>query len=506
MSSSFTHLSDLSACDSEKLYRAVVDSQIDLVCLYTPDTILRFVNDAYCRFFGKTREELIGQSFMPLAQRENHAAILNRIQKILRDPAPEVAVSNGLMANGQERWVEWVDHGIVDEDGKVIMIQAVGRDITAYKKMELELQQREAAYYSLFQSSPMPMWISSSETFCFLDVNEAAVRSYGYTREEFLNMTIKDIRPPEDVPVLFQNISKAPPGLFGPIIFRHCKKDGTIIDVEITSGELMFEGQPARWAMGIDVSDRQRLEEQRIYSRSLEIELAKEREIAELRTRFVSMLSHEFRTPLAVIQSSIDLIRNYYDRLSEQQVFERIGNVANQVGQMVELLEDVLLIGQGNANKLEVRFEKLDLRILCETIVDNLRLTDQAQHRFVFDYENTCGDVLLDERLMKHILVNLLTNAVKYSPKGGEITLRVRRHDATLVIHVQDEGIGIPYADQSRLFEPFVRAGNATAFQGTGLGLAIVKQSVEAHGGKITLDSAENAGTTFTIELPLKGE
>lgn len=488
--------------ESEALFRAIVESQIDMVCRYYPDTILIYANDAYCRFFGQPREALLGRSYLPLVAPETHEPIRERIAQVLRDPRPEVREFTAFAADGSRRWIQWVDHGIVNEDGQVVMIQAVGRDITRVKEAETALQHKEEQYRLLFDNNPVPMWVYDTATLRFLTVNEAAIAQYGYSREEFLKLRITDLSLPEDRARLARIISGLKPGRSAPVEWRQLRRDGTTMDMEIFGHDVMFEGRPARMALARDVTQRRQLEEQRLYTQTLELELAKQRELAELRERFMSMVSHEFRTPLAIISSSVDIVQHYFDRIPREKIAERLSDINQQVFSMVSLLEDVLTVLRGNAGKLMFTPEALDVVGLCGHTVENIRLTDRGQHELVFETETPALPIEADRRLLEHIVTNLITNAVKYSPPGTRIRMIVRPIEGGVLLAVEDQGIGIPQDDQPYVFQPFHRARNAASVDGTGLGLSIVKQNVELHGGQISFQSTENQGTTFIVQLP----
>ncbi|MES2948287.1 MAG: 7TM diverse intracellular signaling domain-containing protein [Pseudomonadota bacterium] len=228
----------------------------------------------------------------------------------------------------------------------------------------------------------------------------------------------------------------------------------------------------------------------------------RQQELNDLRSRFVAMTSHEFRTPLAAILSSQDLLKTYGDRIAESEKLELLGLIESGVKRMTSMLERVLLLGQVDAQMLEFKPQKIDLKALCHDLV----LEAQHQHpgnpcRAVVDFQDTAGGDLYDEKLLRHIFGNLLSNAIKYSPQGGEVRLQVYAQGEHTVFDISDQGIGIPAGELGALFESFQRASNVGTIQGTGLGLAIVKESVELHGGTITVDSRAGHGSCFTVRL-----
>jgi signal transduction histidine kinase len=170
------------------------------------------------------------------------------------------------------------------------------------------------------------------------------------------------------------------------------------------------------------------------------------------------------------------------------------------------LLDNVLILGKAKAGKIEFEPTSLDLEAFCHDILEQIQVTDKVGHRFLFHIEGDLQEALIDERLLRHILVNLLSNAVKYSPAGTTVRLEITRDGYEGIFRVSDTGIGIPEEDQKRLFEPFHRAGNTRGIDGTGLGLTIVKQAVEVHQGTISCESATGVGTTFIVHLPIARE
>jgi PAS domain S-box-containing protein len=231
--------------------------------------------------------------------------------------------------------------------------------------------------------------------------------------------------------------------------------------------------------------------------------LEQQRSLAEMRSRFVAMTSHEFRTPLAAILSAEELLRHYGDRLPAQERNETLESIAQGVQRMSRMLDRVLLLGRADAQMLEFKPARVDLRVLCPQIVDEAGLQHPGgASRVVCDVAPALAPGLYDEKLLRHIFVNLLSNAIKYSPGGGEVRFEVRREEDDTVFRVRDQGIGIPPGEIAHLFESFHRASNVGAIQGTGLGLAIVKNAVDMHGGTIAVESEVGAGTTFTVRLP----
>lgn len=234
-------------------------------------------------------------------------------------------------------------------------------------------------------------------------------------------------------------------------------------------------------------------------------ELRKEAEInSEMKTQYLSMASHEFRTPLSVIRVAAELLQNYSDRIPEDQKQQSIQRIQAASQSMNELLEDVLTLGQVETDKLDLVLAPLEVVDFCRELVELVQAGVGEQHGVQFVCTEPALWATVDEKLLWHVLNNLLANAVKYSPTGSNVELTVGEQGDTLIFEIKDRGIGIPEPYYQHLFEPFQRAANVGKIPGTGLGLAIAKRAVDLHGGQISVSSRLDYGTTFTIKIPTK--
>ena len=229
--------------------------------------------------------------------------------------------------------------------------------------------------------------------------------------------------------------------------------------------------------------------------------LEKEKELNELKSRFVTMTSHEFRTPLATILSSGELLEHYSHKWSEEKKLSHLQRIQSAVKRMTELLNDVLLLGKAEAGKLEFNPTQVNLTEICRELVEEVQLTTTS-HTIIFHPKNSCATASIDLKLLRHILINLLSNAVKYSPNSDRVEFEATCDCSAAIFRIRDHGIGIPASEIKRLYESFYRGGNVASIPGTGLGMTIVKKAVERHGGTIDVDSQVNVGTTFTVTLP----
>lgn len=236
-----------------------------------------------------------------------------------------------------------------------------------------------------------------------------------------------------------------------------------------------------------------------------------EKELAQLKSRFVSMVANEFRNPLNAILGSAQMLERYSNQWSQETKNKFFLRIKAGVRKMLELLDDVMVIAQADEGKLEFNPAPLDLAEFCCKLVEEMQKSASANQKIVhetsYGYDCVTQDefphVWMDEKLLHKIFTNLLSNAIKYSPEGGIINFDLIYQEREVIFQIKDRGIGIPQEDQRRLFEPFHRAKNVGNIDGTGLGLAIVKQSVDLHCGKIALVSEAGVGTKITVTLPL---
>jgi PAS domain S-box-containing protein len=294
------------------------------------------------------------------------------------------------------------------------------------------------------------------------------------------------------------------------------RKDGTSFPVEYISTPMRDESgrlvgsvvtfrdiTKQKWAEAVLQQANEELEA-KVQARTAELQQANQRlkQLSEMRSRFVSMVCHEFRNPLHNIALTISSLDRYSAQLSAAQKHEYLLGITANVDRMTRMIDDILVIGKIEAKFLEVKPQTLDLVTLCQDLVTEIQRTEHRQ-AIQFLCDRTHIRLPLDERLLRSILNNILINAVRYTPAEKSIFLKLSQTPTTVTFQVQDQGIGIPEADQAQLFEPFHRGRNVSNIPGTGLGLNIVKQFVELQGGHITVESQVGVGTTFTVILPL---
>jgi signal transduction histidine kinase len=225
--------------------------------------------------------------------------------------------------------------------------------------------------------------------------------------------------------------------------------------------------------------------------------------IKEKTSNYLSMAFHDLRLPLTNIQISSDLLKHYQLTTDEQKQTKYFQQINRSVSNISKLLDGVLTLCQAESGMLPVVPTPIALDRFCQSLLEELEPISGGKHEFIFDFEGESSSIHLDEHLLHHISINLLSNALKYSPRGGKIDFKVKHQSDRVIFEIQDRGIGIPEEEQKNIFEQFTRASNAKNFQGTGLGLWFVKQLVDLQGGEIHFESIVDMGTKFTVILPL---
>ena len=376
-------------------------------------------------------------------------------------------------------------------------------DISERKNAEAALARTKERLDLAMQSSAISIWEwDARRGTVYLDAALAQITGEA-PRERYL--TLEEMVPmvhPDDVDTVRQAQADCVKGLRLQYRIEHRLKTAAGDWVWVLSRgrvvERAADGSALRMAgTNVDITQRKRAEEELLAA------LQREKELSEVKSKFVSVASHELRTPLATILSSSELLQHYADKISAEDRMKMLQAIQNAVKRMNALIEDVLIVGKAQAGTLQFDPKPLDLRKLCEKVVEEMRVGAASEHVLRFEPKFERGSVNLDERLLRYILGNLLSNAVKYSAPGSVVSLLLEEREGEAMIEVAGQGIGIPPDEQAQVFESFHRAANVGGRQGTGLGLVIARKAVELHGGSISIDSKVDAGTRVSVRLPL---
>jgi PAS domain S-box-containing protein len=374
----------------------------------------------------------------------------------------------------------------------------VSSAIERYQAIEA-LRQSEVRYRSVIDNIGVGVVVVVDGRMVF--VNPSMVNIVGHSREFLLSTPFMACIHPEDVDIVVQRHQRRLQG--EPVepfyTFRVITQAGEVRQLELSAVIIEWDNRDATLLFVMDATAR------------LEAEIAQKKavnqqtELNDMKTRFIAMTSHEFRTPLASIHGSVELLMHYEVRMPAARKHQVLQNINDAVERMTHMLGNVMQIGRADAGQLQFRPKPMDLTRFCMALIDELRDSmprQFAQVQLVLDLGPENESLVLDEALIRNIVGNLLSNAIKYSPSGGTVRLSARNEPGQLVITVADEGIGIPLADQAQLFQNFHRAANVGSIAGTGLGLSIVKDAVDCHQGQIEMHSVEGEGSQFTVMLP----
>jgi PAS domain S-box-containing protein len=334
-------------------------------------------------------------------------------------------------------------------------------------------------------------------------VNRAGANIFGYDADELIGTNIRILIPSlgndasqKEIKLLLKQFSGLGDELEGQ------RKDGRVFPMYFAVSSVTLDHHQLYSATVQDFTERKFMQAQVWEKERLNIELEKERELRDVKNRFISMMSHDFKSPLAAIRLANSMLRNYGDRSSPEEKAETYDTIDQQVEHLTELINDVMTISRQDFTGAELDRQIIDLETYCRDIIEELQLAYRMKRNLNFSGTDRRIEALIDMKLMRRALTNLLTNAIKYSPEGKPVNMELAYADCQAIIKISDQGIGIPQEDLPHLFEPFNRASNVGSIPGTGLGLAIAKQAIDLHGGTISVVSEVGKGTTFTIILP----
>ncbi len=498
-------------------WQLLLERSLLSVQICTPDGTTVAVNRVWEALFQTPREEILGWNILTDPQlASDRRAVMARA--FAGEPVVLPPMHYTLRAGGDEpameRWIGALMYPIHDDAGRLIEVVCIHDDATEQRRAEhrsLELnaslerqvveRTAELARFATISDMTHDFLGIADMSQRVLYVNPAGRAMLGWgpqatdqsrTVQEVYTAWAYKIILEETIPKALQDDVWT-----GDLAVQHV--DGHEIPVSMV-GIIVKDkdGRPEFMsAIMRDTSARARIEQE------LHRALRHERELSRLKSNFVSMVSHEFRTPLAIILSSSEILEHFLDALSPEQRREQLGAIKTSVDRMTALMEQVLTFSRMESGELECHPQPIDLVGFCARLHDELRSAMADGCRIEFAAENSLAGAVADEKLLRPILSNLLTNAVKYSRGDAPVRFSARREGHAAIFTVIDRGLGIPAADLENLFTAFRRARNVADLPGTGLGLVIVRKCLDAHGGEIHFESVENEGTTARVTLPL---
>ncbi|MGH7388518.1 MAG: response regulator [Candidatus Rokuibacteriota bacterium] len=404
------------------------------------------------------------------------------------------------------RGLEGGADGYLTEPLEPPVLVATVKALLRARRAEEALRESETRHRMLFERHPLPSWVFDTATLRILSANDAAVESYGYTREEFLAMRVADLHSADEAPDFGRLGDGDASGR--PQVWRHVKKDGTRVEVEISGAPLAFVRHTARLVMAADVSARQRVEQHRAdLLRREQAARAQAEAVNRAKDEFLATLSHELRTPLNAIFGWTQLLRSA--AVNEQTLRRGLDVLERNARLQAQLINDLLDVSSIIAGKLILDAHPVDVIDLAQATADSLRETAVARG-IDLTVTTTPAPIVVegDGPRLQQVLTNLIANAVKFTPPGGRVRVAVERDEAAVRLVVSDTGRGIGADFLPHIFDRFRQEDSSITrdYTGLGLGLAIVRHLVEMHGGRVVAASeGEGRGATFTVTLPLSG-
>jgi PAS domain S-box-containing protein len=480
----------------EKFYKAFLSSPDMMIITSIKDGKFLEVNDSYVNITGYSREELIGRTEAEInmwVDREHFNRVLLALAEHGNFRNEEILQR---VKSGEIR--QWLCSAeIIDINGEPCMI-AVAADITERKKAEEALRASEEKFSKAFRASPQVISISRLSDGTFMEVNDSFCRVFGYTREETIGRPSLGLNvwiTPDDREKMVRELQKT--GRINNEEYRFRTKSGEIRTVLFSAEKIDFAGEPCLIAVAADITEYKKIEDQAREAGNL-------RELDRLRSQLLANVSHELRTPLASIKGFATMLLDYDEKLEPKEKREYLEIIDKNTDRLVELIEQLLEMSRLKVGMLSIEKKSTDVLKLCRDVITEARVRSK-EHVFSLNLPARLPQLNIDASRIRQVLDNLLDNSVKYSDTGTEINLSVRQNNSDILFTVTDHGAGIPQKDLSEIFVRMFHAPQKqkSRAKGAGLGLSISKGLIEAHGGKLWLESDLGIGTRAFFTLPL---
>ena len=448
-----------------------------------------------------------GKSIFDVVPHDSKAIMQMKVNEVKEFKRPQVSEISLKNRNGQMIFFEITYNPILDENDAVEKICLTSRDITHQKTFETKATQLLKEFSNLIETANACIFGLDSRGYV-TEWNSESARVTGFSKNDVIAQRINKF------------VNEKQSYTFHGLLDRIFKGEA-VSNIEVlikkNTGEnvsLLVNATPRQNAAGLSIGalfvgqDITALSEYRVslerklvdHTRKLEEAMQKEKALLDVKNKFISIASHEFKVPLASIESAIHTLKRKPDISVEEE--DKLNNIRRQVHFMKTLLEDVLVSSKAEAAKLTASFVPVDLVSFLKTTIDDVVNSSQTKHQVMTNFTTEEIIIQSDEKLLRNIFINLIGNAIKFSPGQHAVVVEVCRDDESVWVIVKDFGIGIPKEDIGGIFEPFTRGKNTGNIKGTGLGLSIVKKAVETLKGKLTLESEHGKGTTFIVHLP----
>ena len=469
------------------------------------DNPIIYFNSAFQKLTGYSDTEILNHNCRFLQGKDRNQADLKRLREAIKNGESCQATLRNYKKDGTMFWNDLYVFPIMDTNGIVTNFIGIQNDVTLRKNSEEERHHLA----TIFNESLNEIYVYDVATLKFINVNHGAQKNLGYSFEELRKMTPLDIVPNDNKTEFKKTIGILLSKVDEKLEFEtvHQRKDGTTYPVEVHLQLSNLGEKEVFVAIILDITERKNYTtklENKVEERTqqLKIALSKEKELSDLKTNFLSLVSHEFKTPLSGILTSTQLLGKYQLTEHQEKRDKHLKTISEKVHFLNNILNDFLSVEKIETGKVTYKFTHFKLsKVINEVVYNANMLLKEGQQ---IKYPENIDDISLyqDEKILQLILSNLLHNAIKYSPENTAIYLKIDQDTSFTTIKVKDEGIGIPQKDQNSIFERYFRAKNVINTQGTGIGLNIAKNHLENLGGTISFESEEYKGTTFSIKFP----
>ncbi len=477
-------------------------AQLDLQGQY------RMVNYAYAQVVGYTPEEMIGMPWPKTVHPDDLDPLMAAYEHMRTTGKVEVK-ARGLRQDGAIFYKQITMVAIYDQQHQLTGHYCFMKDISEQmqyeaerKAAEEELRQSEQKFRAVFDSMFQFTGILTPDG-TVIEMNQTALTGVVAQRADVIDKPFWEApwwtHSPQLQDQLKVAIKRARAGELVKFEIEHRWADGTTVFMDFSLKPIYDDVGNAVMliAEGRDISQHKLAEIEILKS------LEKEQELNELKTRFISMVSHEYRTPLATILSSIDILDHYGHRTTEAEKQDYYQQIRVAIQRITDLMNDVLTLNKSEVGKIICEPSSLNLKQFLQDFIAEQKRNLKTDHKILLTVPDECLQVKMDKKLLYLIFSNLVSNAIKYSLPSETVKFDVKYQDDIAEFRIQDQGIGIPSEAIRNLFQPFFRAKNVGNIAGTGLGLSIVKKMVEAHAGSISVQSRLGSGTLFTVKIPL---
>ncbi len=464
-----------------------------------------YVNNAFEKLTGYNEAEILGRncSFLQKGSFKDKGFRI-MLKSMALGKKCQVQVKN-FKKNGDMFWNEVSINPIKDKDGKITHFVGIHNDISLRKRSEEEIRH----FLRIFDESLNEIFVFDVISLNFTHVNYGGIRNTGYSLKELKALKTTQLfvssNDEEFRSQLNSILSKNQEKLIYESQIR--RKDGTLYPVELHLQASTLRNKQVVVAIVLDITERRNYTkdlEKKVRDRTKELKLAlvKEKELNELKTKFLSMVSHEFKTPLSTILTSATLVGKYTDTEQQEKREKHLKTIMSGVHRLTDILNDFLSIERIEKGKQFYKYTNFSLSKVVNQVLYNANMLLKTGQQI--NYPMNIEDITIcqDERILTLILTNLIYNSIKYSPENTEIVLKIELLTKSIRFHIIDQGIGIPEKDQKYIFNRYFRADNVLLTQGTGIGLNIVQSHVINLGGTISFNSEENKGSEFVVELP----